>query len=676
MNGGKLVIEVETNTKKFDAQIEETRHKIEQLEETAKILKLHVDVGDNKEQLYKINTEIEKLKNNLVDLYDKQKGKNDGFGFKAGLKDLKKFALGLIGVRGLYSLVRKASSTWLSQDEELAKKFQNIWLGLGAALKPILEWLAEVLNKLLGYINVFVKAFTNNRVDLIATANAQAIKKQANAMKELKNQSYGFDELNIQQTNNASSSLASGKIGNIELDPGIEKFVTDLGSHLGNLWGTLEDIIKWCNDHLGVGGTIAIGLAAVIGVKALVGGSGLLGVLAVLLAIIEAINLINELRGINKPVEEGQKKTQEKVAPVVETAVENSNKNTALTLSSNIKESVQAAEDLTKKMAKYNLGDEIAGSLSRRKATLATEKTMIKENVKGLIELAKKGQLNDDVYKSAMESLKQYYSVLEYEINETEKNTLKRQPELRKELEEFQRLINQLSSVKAYPKYSLEYDDPKYNSLNEETGDIKNNLMTLDETKACPKVELEDNDISKNLDGITNKVDYLDGKTVTINIKENITAEDKSKAVIDAATKNLNNFAKKFGISLTTNALAGGNPFLIGLGGLADFLSFAFDPKKIFGATGGVMNRCASGTIINNPGRGVYLGNNTYGGEAGKEGLIPLTDPNAMTELGETIGRYITVNVTNVTKLDSKVIGRETKRVNNDMEFLRNGGGV
>ena len=124
---GKLVIEVESRTNKFDKQIEYTRQKLEKLEEEAKTMELHIDIGDNKEQLYKINAEIEKTRNSLNNLYEQQgKKKRDGFGFKEGLKDLKKFALGLVGIRGIYSMVRKASSAWLSQDTELAKKFENI----------------------------------------------------------------------------------------------------------------------------------------------------------------------------------------------------------------------------------------------------------------------------------------------------------------------------------------------------------------------------------------------------------------------------------------------------------------------------------------------------------------------------------------------------------------------
>ena len=55
--------------------------------------------------------------------------------------------------------------------------------------------------------------------------------------------------------------------------------------------------------------------------------------------------------------------------------------------------------------------------------------------------------------------------------------------------------------------------------------------------------------------------------------------------------------------------------------------------------------RLKAGGIINLPGRGIPVGGGTaIGGESGREGVIPLTDSQAMETLGEAIGRYITIN--------------------------------
>ena len=82
--------------------------------------------------------------------------------------------------------------------------------------------------------------------------------------------------------------------------------------------------------------------------------------------------------------------------------------------------------------------------------------------------------------------------------------------------------------------------------------------------------------------------------------------------------------------------------------------------------------RLAVGGIVNMPGRGVPVGG-AITGEAGREGIIPLTDSQAMETLGATIGKYININLTNITKLDNRQIAKEQKKINaqNDFAFNR-----
>jgi hypothetical protein len=77
--------------------------------------------------------------------------------------------------------------------------------------------------------------------------------------------------------------------------------------------------------------------------------------------------------------------------------------------------------------------------------------------------------------------------------------------------------------------------------------------------------------------------------------------------------------------------------------------------------------KLAKGGVINLPGKGVAIG-----GERGPEGVIPLTDSQMMEQLGEAIGRYITVNLTNNTNLDGRVIARQTSRISSNTDFIRN----
>ena len=83
--------------------------------------------------------------------------------------------------------------------------------------------------------------------------------------------------------------------------------------------------------------------------------------------------------------------------------------------------------------------------------------------------------------------------------------------------------------------------------------------------------------------------------------------------------------------------------------------------------------RLASGGIVNNPGHGVAIGG-AITGEAGREGVIPLTDPYAMQTLGREIGKWITVNNTSNTYLDGRLIQRNQEKVKEELAFSTNGG--
>ena len=84
--------------------------------------------------------------------------------------------------------------------------------------------------------------------------------------------------------------------------------------------------------------------------------------------------------------------------------------------------------------------------------------------------------------------------------------------------------------------------------------------------------------------------------------------------------------------------------------------------------------KLAKGGIINQPGKGVPIGyGQAIGGENRAEGVIPLTDSQQMQLLGEAIGRYVNINLTNITKLDNRQIAKEQRKINaqNDFAFNR-----
>lgn len=81
--------------------------------------------------------------------------------------------------------------------------------------------------------------------------------------------------------------------------------------------------------------------------------------------------------------------------------------------------------------------------------------------------------------------------------------------------------------------------------------------------------------------------------------------------------------------------------------------------------------RLAVGGIVNMPGKGIPIGG-AIAGEAGPEGVIPLTDSQAMETLGQAIGRYITINANIVNNMNGRTISKELQRIKGQQDFAYN----
>ena len=81
--------------------------------------------------------------------------------------------------------------------------------------------------------------------------------------------------------------------------------------------------------------------------------------------------------------------------------------------------------------------------------------------------------------------------------------------------------------------------------------------------------------------------------------------------------------------------------------------------------------RLAQGGIVNMPNRGVMVGG-AIAGESGSEGVIPLTDPYAMAQLGEQIGRWVNLAIDNKMVVDGRVLATATNNQINKENFLMN----
>ena len=272
MNGGKLVIDTELGTKNFDKQYAKLKN---QLEEIETILS---DKTIDYEFRLKNEAEAEKIKNQMteIELRAKRAGETTDKAFKNAGNTLKKFGLRLFGIGTTFAFVSRASSAYLSQNEEVANKLKGIWTFLGELVGPVIDFIADGLLKLIGYINVFIKALTG--IDLVARANAKALNKQAQAQHNLnkETQQYDFDVIRTQTSTSSDSGVSNGSASGLieipELNQGIVEKLQSLAK-----W--LKENYKWLLAIVGIIGGIKIakwlaGLAGIIGGA----GKGLMGI--------------------------------------------------------------------------------------------------------------------------------------------------------------------------------------------------------------------------------------------------------------------------------------------------------------------------------------------------------------------------------------------------------------
>ncbi|MBQ8207060.1 MAG: hypothetical protein IJZ77_06315 [Bacilli bacterium] len=237
---GKLRIDTELETKNFEAQLNELKSKLQVMQKTLLTEnEIPVKYRMSESERMALESSIERTKNQIIDLEQKisnagdeseSTGKKMSINFEKGVRSLKRFGLSLFSLRSIYSLVSKASSAYLSQNTELAQKLQNVWVGLGSFLSPVIEYLSDVLMKGLGYLNVFIKALTGT--DFIANANAKALDKQAKAQANLNKQTASFDEINKVSDTSSSGTSDLNLIETPELDDKMVKKLEDLANWL------------------------------------------------------------------------------------------------------------------------------------------------------------------------------------------------------------------------------------------------------------------------------------------------------------------------------------------------------------------------------------------------------------------------------------------------------------
>lgn len=652
---GKIRVGTEIDTKNFDKQAKYIEKRIDELEKALSDEKIEFNLRlKNEAELERLQNQLISVKNKMNDFGDTSVEQTTKMsdGFKKSTKGIKQFALSLISVGSIFALISKASVSYLETDEKLSSQIQTNWVGLGTILEPIINLIVNLMKKGVTAILYFMSQLTG--VDYIAKANAAALKKQENATKDLTkaNQKYtaSFDEMNIAQDTTSSSASGSGiglELFSIsDLGNDVIKIIEKIAKALKPITKAIKDIINWALDNPDavakiLGGTALISLigkiignnsTGLLGIKTLLAGLATMGVISIVINVKE---IYEQGKKTKKVVEEVNESLEEK-DKLQREEIKNYKKNVK-----NLEKNTQATDKQSKSLDQLiNKHLNYAQAIGK-----SNDETGFFENTIRIIagEYQQSNKVMGDNIEYSYESLmiqKQMYEqglLNEEQIKSYKNNLLKFNEALFGSSENARYLRFQYRDLKD-AEYSLEDMQKKLN-------------------KAMADANVKIPTVANGLSNISESIKKIPNKT-TINI--DTTKVDTAKTQVDKLKNSLLEIVKK-----ATKIDLG-----INFGGTLGGLQSGFE--QLFKKFGIKTTKLAVGGIVNNPGRGVSL-HDIRTGESGAEGILPLTDPNAMSELGYAIGKWITINLTNVTKLDNRTISKEQKKINNETSFATNG---
>ena len=182
-----------------------------------------------------------------------------------GIRRLARMSLAMMGVEGVFSIIRRASMQAMENNETLANQIKGIWNVLATAIEPVVVQVVNWLTIAITYINAVIKALTGT--DLIANANAKALERQAKATEGVTDATYaaaaaqeelqtaGFDEMNKLSDTSASGG---GVGGGASADTGTVEGLFDPAE----INGDVDKMLEKFKSIAGVVAAIGAGIAA------------------------------------------------------------------------------------------------------------------------------------------------------------------------------------------------------------------------------------------------------------------------------------------------------------------------------------------------------------------------------------------------------------------------------
>lgn len=190
--------EINIKTEQMKAKYQEINDKVSEYKQKIENVKIQKQVSD-----------VEKLKNSFNGV---------GSSIQKSIKNVGRLALGIFGIRSAFMFLRRASSDLASYDQQYAANLEYIRYALTQAIAPILQWIVKLAATLLGYINAIMQGWFG--INLFSRGSAKNFQKMkagargvAKAVKEIKKQLAGFDEINMLTDQSDSGAGGGGGAG-------------------------------------------------------------------------------------------------------------------------------------------------------------------------------------------------------------------------------------------------------------------------------------------------------------------------------------------------------------------------------------------------------------------------------------------------------------------------------
>lgn len=543
-----------------------------------------------------INDKVSEYKQKIetIQVEKLRKGFNGiGNSLESSIKKVSRLALGIFGIRSAYMALRRASSDLASYDKQYATNLEYIRYALTQAVAPVLRYIVELAAKLLQYINMILNALFG--INLFSRGSAESFNKMkagasgvSKAVKEIKKQLAGFDEMNV-LTDQSDTGAGGGGAGGI----------TTPSFDLSAMQGDVPKWLKWIIDNkdliLSTLAGIAAGLIAIkFGASALEG----LGIGLMVAGVVYAVKSL--LDYLKDPTWENFGKIIQGIGIAI------------------------IGLGIIIGLATGGWVLAIVGAVILIVGTIAKHWEEIKAFFQNGINWLK--DKSDDIHEKFGDVIGSIYDFF-------------------------------VATLQAM----LDFADKKFNALKDILDGIiefVKGVFTGDWNKAFEGLK-------KTVSGFLNFLPSMFTNTLNM-IKGLVTnwgtsAGQAFGGAFKAAVNAILSIVEK---TLNTPIKAINN--LLGV------------INEVPGVNLGYLNpitlpRMKRGGILNVPNKGTLVGGGTaIAGESGHEGYIPLSDKQAMSELGREIGKWININATVPVYVGNRQIAREIKRINAENDFAYN----